>query len=51
MSRKISASDRKAALGRATEHSPFLRDSIGARPEIADAFLKLGVMTWYYLTA
>jgi glutamate-ammonia-ligase adenylyltransferase len=45
MSRKISVSDRKAALGRATEHSPFLRDSIGARPEIADAFLKLGAMT------
>ena len=44
MSRKISARDRMAALGRATEHSPFLRDSIGARPEIADAFLKLGAM-------
>jgi glutamate-ammonia-ligase adenylyltransferase len=29
-------------MRRAAEHSPFLRDSLAARPEIADAFRKLG---------
>jgi glutamate-ammonia-ligase adenylyltransferase len=29
-------------MSRAAEHSPFLRDSLAARPEIADAFRKLG---------
>src|SRR5205085_3093595 len=42
MSRDSSTSDRAAAVARAQEHSPFLRDSLAARPEIADAFLKLG---------
>jgi glutamate-ammonia-ligase adenylyltransferase len=42
MSRDSSTSDRTAAMRRAQEHGPFLRDSIAARPEIADAFLKLG---------
>src|SRR4029078_10847950 len=34
--------DRAEALCRAQEHSPFLRDSIVGRREIADAFLTLG---------
>ena len=42
MSRKSSTSAGTAALRRATELSPFLRDCIVARPEIADAFLKQG---------
>jgi [glutamine synthetase] adenylyltransferase / [glutamine synthetase]-adenylyl-L-tyrosine phosphorylase len=42
MSRESSTSDRAAALRRASEHSPFLRDCIAARAEIADAFLKRG---------
>src|SRR3954454_23655410 len=42
MSRKSSRSAGTAALRRATEHSPFLRDCIAARPEIADAFLEQG---------
>jgi glutamate-ammonia-ligase adenylyltransferase len=42
MSRESSASDRAAALRRASEHSPFLRDSIAACPAIVDAFEKRG---------
>src|SRR5437588_1539731 len=42
MSRESSSTDRTNALRRAREHSPFLRDSINARPDIADTFLKLG---------
>src|SRR5258706_11454727 len=44
MSRESSTSDRAALLRRASDHSPFLRDSIGARPDIADAFLERGPM-------
>src|SRR5437763_8010601 len=42
MTRESSTSDRTIALRRAREHSPFLRDSISARSDIADTFLKLG---------
>src|SRR5260221_5394014 len=42
MSRESSTNDRTVALRRACEHSPFLRDSVNARPEIVDAFLTLG---------
>src|SRR4051794_32893870 len=42
MSRESSTSDRAAVLARASEHSPFLRDCIAARPEIAQAFLGRG---------
>jgi len=42
MSRNSSSSDRTAALARASGHSPFLRDLIGARAEIADAFVERG---------
>ncbi len=42
MSRESSTGDRKEAMRRARAHSPFLRDSIRARPEIADAFLERG---------
>src|SRR5438105_3837906 len=42
MSRESSTGDRTIALRRACEHSPFLRDAVNARSEIADAFLKLG---------
>jgi glutamate-ammonia-ligase adenylyltransferase len=42
MSRDSPNDDRSAAMRRAAEHSPFLRDSLAARPEIADAFRKLG---------
>src|SRR5437868_9646108 len=42
MSREFSSSDRTAALRRAVDHSPFLRDTLSARPEIADAFLERG---------
>src|SRR5947209_13094891 len=42
MTRNSSTSIRTAALKRATEHSPFLRGSVSARPEIADAFLETG---------
>jgi glutamate-ammonia-ligase adenylyltransferase len=42
MSRESSTNDRLAALTRAREHSPFLRDSIGVRPDIADVFLSAG---------
>jgi len=44
MSRNSSTSDRDGAIERAGEHSPFLRDALAARPEIADAFLKLGAV-------
>ena len=44
MSRNSSTSDRAVAMRRATEHSPFLRDSIAARREIGDAFLELGAI-------
>ena len=42
MSRDSPTIDRAEALCRAQEHSPFLRDSIVGRREIADAFLTLG---------
>ena len=42
MSRDCPASDRSATLRRASAHSPFLRDSIAARADIADAFLECG---------
>ena len=42
MSRDSSAGVRSAALARASEHSPFLRESIVARPEIADSFVSKG---------
>src|SRR5947208_7306322 len=42
MTRESSTSDRTIALRRAREHSPFLRDSINTRADIADTFLKLG---------
>ena len=42
MSRDSPNDDRSAAMRRAAEHSPFLRDSLAARPEMADAFRKLG---------
>ena len=42
MSRESSTSDRLEALRRASEHSPFLRELIGGRPEIVDAFLTRG---------
>jgi len=45
VSRESSTNDRTAALGRARDHSPFLRDTINARPEIADAFLSVGAST------
>jgi glutamate-ammonia-ligase adenylyltransferase len=44
MSRESSASARAAALERAAEHSPFLRDCLAARSEIAGAFLDHGGM-------
>ena len=45
MSRDSPSSDRKAALTRATGHSPFLRDLVGSRAEIVDAFLERGAAT------
>ena len=42
MSRDSSSGDRKAALTRATGHSPFLRELVSARAEIVDAFLEGG---------
>src|SRR5881398_453887 len=42
MSCESSTDDRTNALRRARDHSPFLRDTINARSDIADAFLSLG---------
>ena len=42
MSRDCTSGERGEALRRASGHSPFLRESIASRPEIADAFLSLG---------
>ena len=42
MSRNFSTRDREAAVRRASDHSPFLRDALAGRPEIADAFLERG---------
>src|SRR5882757_5400945 len=44
MSRDSSTADRTATLQRAAEHSPFLRECIAARPELADGFLELGAI-------
>ena len=42
MSRDFPASVRSAALSRASDHSPFLRDSIAVRSDIADSFVSEG---------
>jgi glutamate-ammonia-ligase adenylyltransferase len=44
MSRDSLTSDRNGAVRRASEHSPFLRELIAARSEIADAFLERGAV-------
>ena len=36
------ATGREAALARARDHSPFLRDALAARTEVAAAFLDRG---------
>jgi [glutamine synthetase] adenylyltransferase / [glutamine synthetase]-adenylyl-L-tyrosine phosphorylase len=41
---RVSPTDRRnSALARAREHSPFLRDAIAARRELAEAFVERGV--------
>lgn len=42
MSRSVSSSARENALRRASEHSPFLRGAIEARPDIAETYLRSG---------
>src|SRR5580765_1805217 len=42
MNRDPQRSSRDDALARARSHSPFLREGLIARPEIADAFLAEG---------
>jgi glutamate-ammonia-ligase adenylyltransferase len=44
MSLDSSTAGRAATLQRAAEHSPFVRECLAARPEIADAFLELGAI-------
>ena len=44
MSRHSRTDPRNSALARATEHSPFLREAIAARPELAEAFVERGAM-------
>jgi glutamate-ammonia-ligase adenylyltransferase len=44
MSRDSSTAGRAATLQRAVDHSPFLRECIAARPELADSFLAAGAM-------
>lgn len=45
MSRQGSLAAREQALARARARSPFLREALQARPEIADAFLEKGPMS------
>ena len=44
MSRHSRTDPRNSALARATEHSPFLREAIAARPELAEGFVERGAM-------
>ncbi|MFL6720630.1 MAG: bifunctional [glutamine synthetase] adenylyltransferase/[glutamine synthetase]-adenylyl-L-tyrosine phosphorylase [Sphingomonas sp.] len=44
MSRQFSTSARRGALQRAIAHSPFLRDAIDARVDVADAFIERGAV-------
>ncbi|MFL6759188.1 bifunctional [glutamate--ammonia ligase]-adenylyl-L-tyrosine phosphorylase/[glutamate--ammonia-ligase] adenylyltransferase [Sphingomonas sp.] len=45
MSPDSSTAGRAATLQRAAEHSPFLRECLAARAEIADAFLEVGAIS------
>ena len=42
MTAKVSPADREQAIARASEHSPFLRESLQAREDIAETFLSDG---------